>query len=411
MTTVPSDVSIMSDEANFIQDVSKFYNVEDLSDITLVVGSTRYFAHKFVLAKSSDVFRTMLYEKDWSLGLKAEMELEELPECQLVFDTFLCYFYTAKVSITTSTAVGILCLADKYNVMTLKELCTQYMTLKSRSPQVGNALKWYSWAKLLHIEPLQRQCYRSIAWNYMDIMASPEWDTMDLEIVMDFLQSSELIVSNELAVWDAVRLWLTHESRVHQLRENADRLLPLVRFPQMQILQLHQLEKTELADGPQCGDILHRLLATACRFQAPRPVREQLAAFNDPFYEPRDYTDLIVDSIRIQNSFRFGIQVDLKKFCDPVPSKAHGTDWKVTCRPLAYWSLEMHCHETMPVNNETHVQPTIIMYNEDDNVIQVHREEKRECLRGSTITIQITMDYPDLTKTMSVLIKPVATIT
>ena len=44
----------------------QFYNEEDLSDVVLVVAGSRYFSHKFVLAKSSDVFRTMLYEKNWT---------------------------------------------------------------------------------------------------------------------------------------------------------------------------------------------------------------------------------------------------------------------------------------------------------------------------------------------------------
>ena len=273
VTPSQSDVSVLRDEANFIQNVSQFYNLEDLSDVILVVGSTQYFSHKFVLAKSSDVFRTMLYEKNWSQGSKEEVTLEETPECQAVFDRFLRYLYTAEVSITMSTAVGILCLADKYNVISLKELCTKYMTVNSRSPQVRNALRWYSWAKLLHLEPLLRQCYRTIAWNYMEIMESPEWGTMELEFIVDFLQSSELIVSNEFAVWDAVRLWMTHESRVNQLRENADRLLPLVRFPQMHVPQLYQLENTGLADGPECRDLLHKLLSRAYRFRALCPVQ------------------------------------------------------------------------------------------------------------------------------------------
>lgn len=39
---------------------------EALSDVELKIGDARFFAHKFVLAKSSDVFRTMLYERNWS---------------------------------------------------------------------------------------------------------------------------------------------------------------------------------------------------------------------------------------------------------------------------------------------------------------------------------------------------------
>ena len=128
---------ILRDEATFIANISQYYNQEALSDVMLKIGDTRYFGHKFVLAKSSDVFKTMLYEKHWSRDTKDEVELDETVECQAVFDTFLRYLYTAEVSISTSSAVGILCLADKYNVTSLKNLCSSYMVENSRSPKTG----------------------------------------------------------------------------------------------------------------------------------------------------------------------------------------------------------------------------------------------------------------------------------
>ena len=64
---------------------------------------------------------------DSSVESESEIVLEETPSCQSVFDKFLRYLYTAEVTITISTAVGILCLADKYNVTSLKELCTKYV--------------------------------------------------------------------------------------------------------------------------------------------------------------------------------------------------------------------------------------------------------------------------------------------
>lgn len=406
------DQSVLRDEAKFIMDVSQFYNQEALSDVVLRVGNSKYYSHKFVLAKSSDVFRTMLYEKSWSQGCgTAEIELEETPECQPLFDKFLKYLYTAEVSISNSTAVGILCLADKYNVTSLKELCTRYMCSHSRSPRIENAVKWYSWAKALNLEALLRQCYRTIAWNYTEIITSPEWCTTDMDFLGDFLQSSELIVTNEFAIWDGVRLWLTHESRVHQLKENAERLLPLVRFPQMLVPQLHQLEKSELASSTECRDLVHELLSKAYRFRALCPVQSSLGvSFADPFYLPRDYVDLIVDTVRIQSTLRFGIQVDVKTSRGPVPSESRDADWKVTYRKqLETWSLQFYCHETALVNNEAHIQPTIIVYNEQDKVVQVHREERRVCLRGCTINVQMSLDQPDLAKNMSVLIKPTPT--
>lgn len=85
-----------------------------------------------MLAKSSDVFRTMLYNKNWTQAELPEIELEETEECQKYFDTFLRFLYTAEVVINVKSAVGILCLADKYSVTSLKSLCTKYMVEHTR---------------------------------------------------------------------------------------------------------------------------------------------------------------------------------------------------------------------------------------------------------------------------------------
>ena len=116
-TDSPSSAQqVLRDEASFIHDVAQFYNQTDLADVTLRVGDVTYPTHRFVLAKSSDVFRSMLYDEAWSDNRKEEMALSESPECTAVFDRFLRYLYTAEVVIGTDSAIGILCLADKYQV-------------------------------------------------------------------------------------------------------------------------------------------------------------------------------------------------------------------------------------------------------------------------------------------------------
>jgi len=60
---------------------SKFFNNPQLSDIRLRVGTNIYYAHKFILAKSSDVLATLLYSQHWT-STEAEIQLEEQDECQ-----------------------------------------------------------------------------------------------------------------------------------------------------------------------------------------------------------------------------------------------------------------------------------------------------------------------------------------
>lgn len=388
----------------------QFYNQEALSDVVLKVGETRYHSHRFVLAKSSEYFRTMLYEHGWNQTLQKVVELEETPECQAVFDKFLKYLYTAEISISIMSAVGILCLADKYFVASLKELCCAYMVENSRSPKVRNALTWYSWAKALHLEPLRHQCTKTISWNFNQIITSSEWVNMDVQFVADLFSTGDLVVPNEYALWTALCRWLQHEPRAKQLEENGVRLLPLIRFPQMLISQLYELEQGDLAQSPAVKSQVHELLSRAYRFRALCPHQATLhVSFHDAFYLPRDYTDLTVDNVRIQNTLRFGIQVDVKMYRGPVPSETRDADWKITYRKqLDSWALQIYCHETALINAEARIQPSIIIYNEHDKVIQVHQEDQMVCARGSTVTISTMVEEPQIARNMALLLKPVA---
>ena len=406
----PNMDQVLRDDANFIQNVSQFYNQEALSDVAIKIGDQKFFAHKFVLAKSSDVFRAMLYEKCWTDENKDGVELNETPECAAVFDKFLRYLYTAEVSISTTTAVGILCLSDKYNVESLKQLCQGYMVDNSRSPKVRNALNWYSWAKALHLPKLIEQCTKTIAWNVHEIITGPDWLNMDLEFICDMLSSSELVILNEHSLFEAIASWLLHESHVHNLREHSQKLLPLVRFPQMLASQLYQLEQSDIAARTESRDILQGLLSQAYRFRALCPYQHELGCtFTDSYFQPRDYVNYTVDNVRMQNTLRFGIQVDVKMFRGPVPMENRDGDWKITYRKPNnnMWSLQLYGHDTAMVNNEARVQPTVLVYDEQEKVIQVERAPLTVVTRGSCINMQFTINEPEMTRHMAVLLKQV----
>ncbi len=338
------------------------------------------------------------------------MELSETPECVAVFDKFLRYLYTAEISISTSTAVGVLCLADKYNVESLKALCVGYMAENARSPRVRNALSWYAWAKALHLESLVEQCTKTIAWNVHEIITSPEWLSMDMDFICDMLRSSELVIPSEFSLFEAASEWLLHEPHRPQLRENAARLLPLLRFPQMLASQLYQLEQGELATREEVRDELHSLLSKAYRFRALCPFQAELGvSFSEPYYTPRDYVSYTVDNVRMQNTLRFGIQVDVKMFRGAVPVETRDGDWKITYRKPQnnVWSLQLYGHDTAMMNNEARVQPTILVYDENEKVIQVERGAAAVVSRGNCINLQLTIDEPHAARNMAVLLKNV----
>jgi hypothetical protein len=58
--------------------------------------------------------------------LRQEVELHEEPECQRVFSSFLEFLYTCHVTLGPDTALPTLVLADKYNVVDLRDVCIRF---------------------------------------------------------------------------------------------------------------------------------------------------------------------------------------------------------------------------------------------------------------------------------------------
>ena len=402
--------TLLRDQDTFIHDVAGFFNTELLSDVVLRVDDQRFPAHKFVLAKSSEVFMKMLYDQRWAQNVTEEVSLSEAPECAAVFATFLRYLYSAELAINAKSAVGLLCLADKYGVNCLKELCVGWMVEHCRSPQLSPALQWYPWAKALHLDRLTKQATATITWNLSTLVASPVWLTMDLGLLRDLLACSSLVVENEYRLWEAVSAWLLHEGHDTELEANAAVLLPLLRFPQMLASQLYQLEQNALVTRPECSTLLQSLLSQAYRFRALGSTQAQLGVtFQDPYYMPRDYTDLTVDTVQMHNSLRFGIQVDVKMYRGPVPLDNRDGDWKIIYRkmPTGVWHLQLYAHETAMVNSEARIQPTVLIYNQRDQVIQVHRHDTTVLTRGNSVNLQVKIDEPEKARKIAMLIKPV----
>ncbi|CAE1271246.1 unnamed protein product [Acanthosepion pharaonis] len=300
---------------------------------------------------------------------------------------------------------------DKYNVASLKHLCTKYMVENTKSPKVQNALNWYSWAKALHLDELIEQCAKTIAWNADNIIKSTEWLTMDIDFVTDLLQSSSLVVTNEYSLYQALKTWLLHQESLkpNSFSENVQKLMPFIRFPQMLVSQLYEIEDSDMLEMVEYKTLLHHLISKAYRFRSLCPAQRELkVSFDEPFYLPRDYKELMVDSVRMHNTHRFGIQVDVRTYVGPVPSEVKEGDWKITYRKNAdQWILQIFCHESALVQGEARVMSSLIVYNDEEEVIQVEQSSPTVCSRGNHMSHTIDIINPEVARTMAVLIKPV----
>ena len=131
---------------------------EIVSDVTLVVNSIFFPVHRMMLCVSSDVFRVMLMNPNFTESHEHTIFLKEDPQCADVFPEFLRYLYEVCASpaadnfarglffrhrpplislslvpsqgvirMSHETVLPLLLLADKYNVKDLTPLCLGYM--------------------------------------------------------------------------------------------------------------------------------------------------------------------------------------------------------------------------------------------------------------------------------------------
>ncbi|CAF2345247.1 unnamed protein product [Rotaria sp. Silwood2] len=396
---------------------SKFFNNPQFSDIRLRVGTNIYYVHKFILAKSSDVLATLLYSQHWTSN-ESEILLEEQDECQGdVFEKFLKFFYTAKVTLHESIVIGLLCLADKYNVQSLRNLCTQYMIMKAKPPNVRNGIAWYSIAKQFSLDDLRDACIKTVAWNMEYLLSNinqSEWFRCEFDFIRDLLSTSNLVITNEYRLYTSLSDWLLARSSDTLILLYACELLPLIRFSQMLPIQLYQIEESFLYkknnNNQQIQDLLKRLLCQAYRFHTLASLRRDID--NPEFsplerYLPREYTEMnITDRVDIQSTLRFGIQVDVQTCSSPVPSIDRTADWKVVYRKRSHdkWTLKVHRHDAP---NETHAQVTAIIYDCERRVLQVEQGETFIFTVSNQYDLEIVLNNPYEAKELYLLIKPV----
>lgn len=428
--TTEAEVTSLSDEPALVQCLARHYEDGTLSDISVRVGSRTFAAHRFVLACMSDVFRSMLYGGGWAESragtTRDVLDLHESTDCEQAFEPFLRFLYTASVKLAPENVVGILCLADKYNVEHLRKLCLHFM-LDHCKPQlqenVRHAVNWYALSIALNLKDIANVSRATIAWNAVGIMTSPEWPNLEQDFLCDMLSSSDLVVPNELTVFDSVQRWLLDEDHGDR-REDSHAIhsvLSLVRFSQMTVTELRSCEDSDLAtkSGGVCSAAVGQLLGKAYRFHALcsagiSSVRAACKASETAFYTPRDYLDNTVDSVRVQNAVRFGMVVEVKTRSSPAPDDRRDADWRLSYRRSdRVWTLLTQCLDsrltTPPTADDSQCcmyRATALIFDDAERIVQVAKTGALPCRRGTPCALEIALDEPISCRQMVVLLKP-----
>jgi len=334
---------LIGDSSDIVSSISKFFNNDEMSDITLKVGHQLFHAHRFVLVLMSDVFRVLCSQR-WNSSTLKEIELAETEECARVFPIFLHFLYHGSVHVNDSTALPLLMLGDKYDVKPLKKSCEEYVQSQVDDGNVLAALKWLPYLVLYGHEGLEKSCKEVIILDMDFVIKCSDFINLNIQFLIDILTRDDLVVSSEHYLYLGVQQWLVSRKPNVVLssfddsnKSEIESLIPLIRFSMMTSKQLMMIEKSEFYEKfhdimQPCINSAHRYRSIACEITDP--------SFYCSKYRPRNYTDdnwclsfniasngNSVHPNRI-GSFIANDIVSTKCICPKINSMSAGSNWE-----------------------------------------------------------------------------------
>ncbi|CAH1406656.1 unnamed protein product [Nezara viridula] len=234
--------------------IATLYAERLMNDICLVVGGVEYPSHRLILCASSEVFQVMLMNPQWSESHKSRVVLQETPACAAIFGEFIKYFYTGQIKINHTTITPVLALADKYNVKDLTKLCIDYMCSHIALAAANNQLiTWYQYTLSLGHHKVALACQNFLKWNFELVANTTDFCNCNHEILSKLLQMNDLVVVNEITLYNHVVRWLeaqrilltsecdTAESVEIYMSALVQDVMSHIRFPMMSPRQLAEL--------------------------------------------------------------------------------------------------------------------------------------------------------------------------
>lgn len=210
---------------NFFNKMNQMRDSEVLCDVVLLTeeGSTKFYAHRSVLAASSSYFYG-LYTGTSLSRYTRETILRGITDS--ILRDVLGYIYTAKILLTEENIEEILCSSHQLGLESLKLECEQFLI---RYLCVKNCVQITAMARVYSCEKLIHEGKRFMIENFPEIQSSEEFFKMPEEELAEIIADDDLNVKNEEQIFNSIRAWVNYD--VMSRRDSFSHLLSHVRLP------------------------------------------------------------------------------------------------------------------------------------------------------------------------------------
>ncbi|CEF62852.1 Speckle-type POZ protein [Strongyloides ratti] len=166
---------ITTSDVNYISRISEMYELKRLTDFKIICDDHQFLVHKFILATHSPVFRAMFCHNNTN---------EVKDNCLTIIDSnpfivekMIKYMYYLEINNTLNVdeGLGLLHLAEKYDIISLKNLCEKELLTKISNDNVCMILQN---ADIYNANILKDICIKMISQSFKKVMKTKEWDQL-----------------------------------------------------------------------------------------------------------------------------------------------------------------------------------------------------------------------------------------
>jgi len=205
---------------------SKFHNNPMFSDISLILGSDKFYGHRIILGSYSFQWIDLLSKSENSGQISLGSSHEEIR----YFKCLLEYMYKGTCSLTFKEILPVLELSHAMGVVGLKEDCGE---LLFKSAQVKNVSYFLDVAQKYECHRLESCCAQYMASEFSELMNHDALLNLPISTWKELLKSDDIKAKSERDLFDAVE-------KIANLQKDKDKkiyvyneLLPFIRFPFM----------------------------------------------------------------------------------------------------------------------------------------------------------------------------------
>ncbi|CAF4350667.1 unnamed protein product, partial [Rotaria sp. Silwood2] len=224
-TNIIENISLLRKYSPITCDVlSELRNSGEYCDVILRTDDQHLFkVHRAILCSCSSFFRA-LFTNGMNETTDHIVDIHDINGD--IMNLIIDYVYTREIKLNENNIYEILPAANQLQVLELFFLCEKYLYEKL-NPE--NVLGIREFASFFYCKKLCQQTEVYLLTNFTEIsIKSEEYLELHIEQIIDILNSDELNVKSEEAVFDAVIRWIDY--KVDERKKNIVDLLKCVRL-------------------------------------------------------------------------------------------------------------------------------------------------------------------------------------